>query len=105
MRARRGYPILRNRFATQPTSWPSIRRHRARSGERLPTCTIFPTVTSSTGDIIGSSPAAGWESAKISPFLGIPFRNIQRVSFDEADESAIYVNTFGGSIWKGPADE
>jgi photosystem II stability/assembly factor-like uncharacterized protein len=39
------------------------------------------------------------------PFLGIPFRNIQRVSFDEADESQVYVNTFGGSIWKGPADE
>jgi hypothetical protein len=39
------------------------------------------------------------------PFLGIPFRNIQRVSFDPAIDSLIYVNTFGGSIWKGPADE
>jgi photosystem II stability/assembly factor-like uncharacterized protein len=39
------------------------------------------------------------------PFLGIPFRNIQRISFDPADESVIYVDTFGGSVWKGPADE
>ena len=39
------------------------------------------------------------------PFKGIPFRNVQRVSFDSADDSLIYVNTFGGSIWKGPAEE
>jgi photosystem II stability/assembly factor-like uncharacterized protein len=39
------------------------------------------------------------------PFLGIPFRNVQRVSFDKADPSVIYVDTFGGSVWKGPADE
>ncbi len=39
------------------------------------------------------------------PFEGIPFHNIQRISFDETDESTIYVNTFGGSIWKGPAEE
>ncbi|MBP1600351.1 MAG: hypothetical protein H6Q06_502, partial [Acidobacteria bacterium] len=30
---------------------------------------------------------------------------IQRISFDPADESVIYVDTFGGSVWKGPADE
>lgn len=39
------------------------------------------------------------------PFRGVPFRNVQRISFDAADESLIYVNTFGGSIWRGPADE
>jgi len=38
------------------------------------------------------------------PFWGIPFRNIQRVSFDPADDSVIYVCTFGGSVWKGPAE-
>jgi hypothetical protein len=38
-------------------------------------------------------------------FRGNPFRNIQRVSFNPADEDLIYVNTFGGSVWKGPADE
>ena len=39
------------------------------------------------------------------PFRGIPFRNIQRISFDREDEAVIYVNTFGGSVWKGPAEE
>jgi photosystem II stability/assembly factor-like uncharacterized protein len=44
----------------------------------------------------------GGESWK--PFWGIPFRNIQRVSFDPDDDSTIYVCTFGGSVWKGPAE-
>jgi photosystem II stability/assembly factor-like uncharacterized protein len=38
------------------------------------------------------------------PFWGIPFRNIQRVSFDPNDADSIYVCTFGGSVWKGPAE-
>jgi photosystem II stability/assembly factor-like uncharacterized protein len=38
-------------------------------------------------------------------FRGIPFRNVQRVSFDSSDDTVIYVNTFGGSVWKGPAEE
>ncbi len=38
------------------------------------------------------------------PFWGIPFRNVQRVSFDPKDDSVIYVCTFGGSVWKGPAE-
>jgi photosystem II stability/assembly factor-like uncharacterized protein len=33
----------------------------------------------------------------------LPFSNIQRVAFDRADEGRIYVTTFGGSVWKGPA--
>jgi len=57
-----------------------------------------------------SAPASGlWLSKDAGqnwkPFRGIPFRNIQRISFDETDESVIYVNTFGGSVWKGPAEE
>jgi len=40
-----------------------------------------------------------WEA-----FWGLPFRNVQRVSFDPDDESIIYVCTFGGSVWKGPAE-
>jgi photosystem II stability/assembly factor-like uncharacterized protein len=36
-------------------------------------------------------------------FDGLPFSNIQRVTFDPADDSLIYVTTFGGSIWRGPA--
>ena len=35
---------------------------------------------------------------------GLPFANAQRVSFDPADDSVIYVATFGGSVWRGPAD-
>jgi photosystem II stability/assembly factor-like uncharacterized protein len=35
--------------------------------------------------------------------LGMPFRNAQRVSFDRADPSVIYVSTFGASVWRGPA--
>jgi photosystem II stability/assembly factor-like uncharacterized protein len=35
---------------------------------------------------------------------GLPFRGAQRVSFDPKDDSVIYVSTFGGSVWRGPAD-
>jgi photosystem II stability/assembly factor-like uncharacterized protein len=35
---------------------------------------------------------------------GMPFRNAQRVTFDPRDDSVIYVSTFGGSVWRGPAD-
>jgi photosystem II stability/assembly factor-like uncharacterized protein len=34
----------------------------------------------------------------------MPFRNAQRVTFDPNDDSVIYVSTFGGSIWRGPAE-
>jgi len=37
-------------------------------------------------------------------FWGLPFRNVQRVAFDPDDDSVIYVGTFGGSLWKGPAE-
>ncbi len=37
--------------------------------------------------------------------MDLPFSNAQRVSFDPNDESVIYVSTFGGSVWKGPASE
>jgi photosystem II stability/assembly factor-like uncharacterized protein len=39
------------------------------------------------------------------PFWGIPFSVIQRVEFDPYDDSIIYVCTFGGGVWKGPAEE
>lgn len=35
-------------------------------------------------------------------FDGLPFANIQRVVFDPAEESRMYVTTFGGSVWRGP---
>ena len=39
------------------------------------------------------------------PFEGLPFCNIQRVTFDPSNENVIYVTTFGGSVWKGPIEE
>ena len=36
-------------------------------------------------------------------FDALPFSNIQRVEFDPSDEAHIYVSTFGGSVWRGPA--
>lgn len=35
-------------------------------------------------------------------FEGLPFSNIQRVTFDPANEHLMYATTFGGSIWRGP---
>ncbi len=34
---------------------------------------------------------------------GIPFTGCQRVAFDPADPAALWVTTFGGGVWKGPA--
>ncbi|HOW70694.1 MAG TPA: hypothetical protein PKY77_08840 [Phycisphaerae bacterium] len=38
------------------------------------------------------------------PFDDLPFRNIQRVTFDPSDSATIYLATFGGSVWRGPAE-
>jgi hypothetical protein len=37
-------------------------------------------------------------------FQDLPFSNIQRVEFDPADQSRIYLTTFGGSVWRGPME-
>jgi hypothetical protein len=37
------------------------------------------------------------------PFNDLPFANIQRVEPDPGDDARIYVATFGGSVWHGPA--
>ena len=39
-----------------------------------------------------------WEA-----FNDLPFSNIQRVVFDRSDAALLYVTTFGGSVWRGPA--
>jgi photosystem II stability/assembly factor-like uncharacterized protein len=36
-------------------------------------------------------------------FDDLPFANIQRVEFDPADDTRLYITTFGGSVWRGPA--
>jgi photosystem II stability/assembly factor-like uncharacterized protein len=37
------------------------------------------------------------------PVESFPFANTQRVAFDPADPETIYVTTFGGSVFRGPA--
>ncbi len=59
--------------------------------------------------ITESAPDAGLWLSKDSgqtwaALEGLPFRNAQRVTFDPKDDSVIYVSTFGGSVWKGPAE-
>jgi photosystem II stability/assembly factor-like uncharacterized protein len=56
------------------------------------------------------SPGAGlWLSkdggATWTAMDGLPFANAQRVAFDPVDADVIYVTTFGGSVWRGPASE
>jgi photosystem II stability/assembly factor-like uncharacterized protein len=41
--------------------------------------------------------------ARWTPMNGLPFSNAQRVAFDPANPAVIYVTTFGGSVWRGPA--
>jgi len=37
------------------------------------------------------------------PFESFPFSNTQRVLVAPDDDNTIYVSTFGGSVFKGPA--
>jgi photosystem II stability/assembly factor-like uncharacterized protein len=39
------------------------------------------------------------------PMMGLPFSNVQRVTVDPNNDDAIYVSTFGGSVFHGPAQE
>jgi len=39
------------------------------------------------------------------PFDSFPFSNTQRVFVDPDDDNVIYISTFGGSVFKGPASE
>jgi hypothetical protein len=43
--------------------------------------------------------------ATFKPMAGLPFSNAQRVVADPANDAAIFVTTFGGSVWHGPAEE
>lgn len=36
-------------------------------------------------------------------FDALPFSNVQRLTFDPSHDGLIYVTTFGGSVWRGPA--
>lgn len=37
-------------------------------------------------------------------FDALPFSNIQRPVFDPADDTRMFVTTFGGSVWRGPIE-
>jgi photosystem II stability/assembly factor-like uncharacterized protein len=55
------------------------------------------------------APGAGlWLSkdngATWQAFDELPFKNVQRVEFVPGEEVAIYLATFGGSVWKGPEE-
>jgi photosystem II stability/assembly factor-like uncharacterized protein len=34
---------------------------------------------------------------------GVPYQAVQRVSFDPQDDNTIWLTTFGGGVWRGPA--
>lgn len=64
---------------------------------------VYMTLTEGapgSGLLLSRDDGATW-----TPMRGLPFANAMRVSFDPADEDVIYVATFGGSVWRGPADE
>lgn len=44
------------------------------------------------------------DGATWSPFTDLPFRNIQRVTFDPARPKEIILTTFGSSVLRGPAE-
>ena len=63
---------------------------------------IYATLTEGPPDAglwLSQDDGATWKA------LNLPFSNAQRVAFDPADDSIIYVSTFGGGVWKGPAVE
>ena len=49
-------------------------------------------------DTILSVPSRNWQA-----FDNLPFSNIEHLTFDPSDDNLLYVTTFGGSIWRGPA--
>jgi photosystem II stability/assembly factor-like uncharacterized protein len=52
-----------------------------------------------SGLYLSRDDGATWE-----PFTTLPFRNIQRVTFDPARPQEIILTTFGSSILRGPAE-
>ena len=59
-----------------------------------------------TEDAPGAGPWLSKDNgATWTAMTGLPFANARQVTFDPADDSVIYVTTFGGSVWRGPAAE
>jgi hypothetical protein len=53
-----------------------------------------------TGLYLSRDDGATWEA-----FRTLPFRNIQRVTFDPARPGEIILTTFGSSVLRGPAEQ
>lgn len=56
--------------------------------------------TGTSGMVMTSDGGRTWREVK-----GMPFRPANRVTVDPQDHDTIWVSTFGGGIWKGPAEE
>ncbi len=64
---------------------------------------IYMTLTEGAPDAglwLSKDNGATWTA-----MAGLPFSNAQRVVVDPADPDTLYVTTFGGSVWRGPASE
>jgi photosystem II stability/assembly factor-like uncharacterized protein len=62
---------------------------------------IYMTLTEGAPDAglwLSRDDGATWQ-----PITRLPFSNAQRVTFDPQNPDRIYVTTFGGSVWQGPA--
>ena len=55
--------------------------------------------TGTHGTMITTDAGKTWK-----PFEGIPFLGVSRVAVDPADHQTIWATTFGGGIWRGPAE-
>jgi photosystem II stability/assembly factor-like uncharacterized protein len=59
--------------------------------------TVYLSATTH-GLFVTTDAGKSWREVK-----GIPFTPVQRVTIDPVDENTIWVTSFGGGVWKGPA--
>lgn len=68
---------------------------------------MYMCLHASSPEITEAHGAGLWFSAdggeQWEPFDDLPFVRVSRVDFDPEDDDGIYVCTYGGSIWHGPA--
>jgi len=56
--------------------------------------------TGTHGLIVTTDAGKTWKEVK-----GVPFKGVNRVTVDPRDHETIWLSTFGGGIWRGPATE
>lgn len=68
---------------------------------------MYMCLHASSPEIVTPYGAGLWFSANggehWEPFSDLPFVRVSRVDFDHVDPDIIYVCTYGGSVWRGPA--